>query len=134
MCCDRLVPTHKLWVVTRTAVPRAAVFLLAVAILPVDRRLAGGWWRSPTISVGSASDSIGSLTTPVVVTPDRPKLWPRGERTDAARGLHATPSARTGIDPPPRALTDEILRPASAGSTDVLANDLAERGPPLPPA
>ncbi len=118
---------------TRTAVPRAAVFLLAIAILPWIAASPSDWWRSPTPSVHPSSDSIGSLTTPMVVTPDRPKVWPGGKRTDTVRGLHAVPEAGTGIDPP-RWFTGEIPRPASAGSTDVLANDLAERGPPIPGA
>ncbi|MCI0637092.1 MAG: hypothetical protein L0206_24725 [Actinobacteria bacterium] len=117
---------------TRTAVPRAAVFLLAIAILPWIATSPAGGWRSPTTSVSSSSDSIQSLTTPLVITPDRPKVWTGGERSDAARGLHAMPAAGTGIEPP-QSLAGEILHPASAGSTDVLANDLAERGPPLQP-
>jgi hypothetical protein len=115
--------------VIRTAVPRAAVFLLAVAILPWVVTSTAGALRSPSSAVGSGSDAIGSLTLELVVTPDRPKVWPGRERTNAARGLHAMPAAPAGIDQP-RSRGDDIRPPASAGSTDVLANDLAERAPP----
>jgi len=75
------------------------------------------------------SASIGSLATPMVVTPDRPKVWPDSKRIDESLLLVAVPRTGAGVDAS-RSFTG-VHRPASLGSVDVLAIHLAERGPPL---
>lgn len=112
----------------RSAVPRAAALVVAIALLPwVGASQVGGRPAPSMSSERRTSALIGSLSSPLVVTPDRPKVWPDSKRTDEALSLLGPPPAAVDTSRP----FTGVFGPASMGSVDVLGINLAERGPPL---
>jgi len=113
----------------RSSVPRAVAAVVALATLPWLAASQAGDPRTSESSFEPLSQlSIRSLTTPLVVTPDRPKVRPDGKRLEASASLFETPQTQAGVGASGWFAVDHR---AWVGPLGVLASPGAERGPPL---